>query len=192
MNEEKQKIHESQSEKSPETINRSLDVISNPERKISHVEEHEQSKNNAEKARADIERIDLEDAEKKTPDVSSQEQKDDNFRWTSKELTTQTYERTLSSVRNRLKKPEKRFSKVVHQPVIEKTSDLMEQTVVRPSGVLFGSIFSFVGSLAAYLLAKRLGGDMPYSVFGLFFVGGFVFGLIVEFIFKTIKKRQNR
>lgn len=104
----------------------------------------------------------------------------DGIRWWSGELQVQALDRMLSSVRRRLSKPERRLSRIIHQPVVEKVSDVGAKTVARPSGILFGGIFSFVGSLVAYLLAKHLGGELRFSVFLLFFAGGFIVGLFVE------------
>lgn len=192
MNEEKQKSYENSEKQSREIQDVFVEQPKNSGEKMSASKEQELSTRSAEQARADIDRLGLATDDISSEDLSSKEQKDDSVRWTSKELTVQTYERTLTAVRNRLSKPEKTLSKVVHQPIIEKTSDVMGQTIVRPSGILFGGVFSFIGSLSAYLLAKRLGGEMPYSVFGAFFIGGFILGLIVELSLTYFKKRKNK
>ena len=75
-----------------------------------------------------------------------------DVRWWSKELGRQTFDRTLTSVRRQLSAPEKQLSKFIHKPVIEKTSDFVGKTIARPSGILLGGIFSFIGSLGFILL----------------------------------------
>lgn len=116
----------------------------------------------------------------------------DNIRWWSAELKAQGLDRILSSVRNRLSAPEKRLSKVIHQPAVEKVSDVAGNTVARPSGILFGGIFSFIGSLGAYLLAKHLGGQLHYSIFAVCFVGGFILGLFVELGWRILHIHRTR
>ena len=114
------------------------------------------------------------------------------LKWAGKELVSQKYTHTLSSIRNRLKGPEKSFSKVIHQPAVERASEMLENTVARPSGLLFGGLYSFIGSLASYILARRLGGELKLSVFAVFFVGGFFIGLIVELIWRYYSKKRKR
>jgi hypothetical protein len=152
--------------------------------------EKEISEKKAEIARANID--DLAKSKEEVPvagDLSA-DNKDHETRWTSKELLSQTYQRSLTSIRNRLSKPEKNLSKVVHNPVVEKTSEILGKTAARPSGILFGSIFSFVGSLVGYIIARRLGGELPYSIFAFLFVGGFVFGLLLEILVLLYRKRK--
>lgn len=159
---------------------------------ITPYEEKEMRQQNIESARADIEEIAESSKDKAVAQDIAKDSKDNEIKWTSKELISQTYDRTLSSIRNRLKKPEKTFSRVIHQPVIEKGSEAIGVTIARPSGILFGGVFSFIGSLLGYLLAKRLGGELPYSIFALFFVGGFVFGIFIEFAWYFYRKRKQR
>jgi len=158
--------------------------------KITRLEELESSQKNIDSARELINNIDSKESH--TIKVEDSQEKSSENSWTSRELLSQTYAKTLSSVRNRLSKPEKTLSKVIHQPVVEKINGALENTVARPSGILFGGIFSLIGSGLSYLLAVRLGGEMPNSVFAIFFVGGFAAGLVVEFLWRLFKKRKNR
>lgn len=172
------------------TKNESHNKIKHEEIKIAKLEELESSQKNIDYARELINSIDSNENHKIKPDDS--QEKSSESSWTSKELLGQTYAKTLSSVRNRLSKPEKTLSKVIHQPVVEKINDALENTVARPSGILFGGVFSLIGSGLSYLLAVRLGGEMPNSVFAIFFIGGFAAGLVVEFLWRLFKKRKNK
>lgn len=145
---------------------------------------------NATAARAEINTITTEIDRSQVAESLSQEKSNSDVLWNSRELKEHTYNQTLNSARNKLSKPEKTLSKVVHKPIIEKASDAMSNTVARPSGVLFGGVFSFIGSLASYLLAKKLGGELKYSVFAVFFVGGFIFGLLVELVIRILRNRS--
>ena len=119
-----------------------------------------------------------------TPDTTA------DVRWWSKELGSQTFERTLISVRRKLSAPEKQLSKFIHKPVVEKVSDISGKTIARPSGILLGGIFSFVGSLVVYLLARHIGGELRYSIFAATFVAGYLLGLIVELIWRLVARNK--
>lgn len=172
-------------------VNVELSEDTSKESKPDIVAEEQESAKKAEAARTHIETIAK--SKEDTPITNeSTEKNNEDIRWTSSELLSQTYQRTLVSVRNRLSKPEKTFSKTVHNPLVEKASDLAGSTIARPSGILFGSIFSFIGSLVGYIIARRLGGEIPYSIFAFMFVVGFVFGLILEMLIVFYKKRKLR
>jgi gas vesicle protein len=109
-------------------------------------------------------------------------------RWWSSELKSQTLDRTLSRVRRRLSKPERSFSKVVHQKTVEAVSDATGKTIARPSGILVGSICAFIGSLIAYLVARRVGGELSPSIGLVFFVAGFVIGIVGESLLYVYRK----
>lgn len=177
---EKEKV-----EVAPEIIN---DVIDKPA--INPETEKEISDKKAEIARANID--DLAKSKEEVPVSSdlSADNKESETRWTSKELLSQTYQRSLVSIQNRLSNPEKSLSKAVHNPIVEKTSEFVGKTAARPSGILFGSIFSFVGSLVGYIIARRLGGELPYSIFAFLFVGGFMIGLLLEILILFYRKRK--
>ena len=106
--------------------------------------------------------------------------------WLSEELRAHGYTETLRKVRRHLTRSEKSLSKIVHQPVIEKASELGSKTVARPSGILIGAILSFTGSLIAYILTKQYGYALPNSIFTILFIGGFVVGIVGEFAYKAI------
>lgn len=152
----------------------------------------EKHKLDVESVRADVERLSSPISRERPVPSNEVSDANDGVRWWSTELQVQALDRMLSSVRKRLSKPEKQLSKVVHQPVIEKLSDFGGKTIARPSGILFGGIFSFVGSLGAYLIARHLGGELRYSVFAVCFVGGFLLGLFVELGLRLLRLRKAR
>lgn len=112
--------------------------------------------------------------------------------WWSKELGSQTFEKTLSSVRRKLNPAEKQFSRIIHNQAVEKTSDLAAKTVARPTGILFGGIFAFLGSSAAYLLARHLGGELRLGIFAATFLGGYLAGLLVELAIRAVRIKRHK
>jgi hypothetical protein len=109
----------------------------------------------------------------------------------TKHLKKDAYKRVIKKTQNNLSKTEKTFSKAIHNPVIEKVSDVSAKTVARPSGILFGSIGAFVASLVIYFISKRSGFEYNYLLFVMVFVGGYFIGLIAELFYKLIKPQKS-
>ncbi len=93
---------------------------------------------------------------------------------------------TLAQARRHLKPSERALSKIVHNPKVEVISDAAGATIARPSGLLYGALFSFIGSLGYLIIAKRYGYEYNAFVAILTFGGGFVFGLFVEAISRLL------
>jgi hypothetical protein len=110
-----------------------------------------------------------------------------NTYWNSREYRDVAYKQLLNKARKHLNKQEKMASKIFHQPVIERASEIGSKTVARPSGVLVGSIVSFIASAITYVLSKRYGYDMSYAVFMMSFIGGFAIGVLGEFSVRSIR-----
>ena len=110
----------------------------------------------------------------------------------TKQLKSQSYRKTLQHIRSQLNKPQRAFSKVIHQPVIERMSAVGAQTAARPSGILGGATFAFLGSLALLIVSKRLGFSYNYLAFFGLFVGGFGVGLILELLFRIVRPRRAK
>lgn len=107
-----------------------------------------------------------------------------------RELQAEGLKRTLARARARLSKPEQRLSKVIHQPVVDKVSELGARTVARPSGFLLGSFLAFLGSLSLLYTAKHYGFRYNYLTFIFLFVGGYVLGVLIELSWRLL--RRNR
>lgn len=105
----------------------------------------------------------------------------------------QTYKHTLSSIQRELPTRFARsFSKVIHQPIIEKTSEVTGKTIFRPSLMLGVSVGALLGGSLFYLLAKRYGFPISGSEFLLFGIIGGLLGLASEalrYLFRKIAKK---
>jgi hypothetical protein len=124
----------------------------------------------------------------KASESSSADTGGNQHHWWSPEFKITSYKQTLGRVRKHLSPAEKTLSKIVHQPLVEQVSEVGSKTIARPSGILVGSLFSFGLSTTAYILTKRYGYDLPNSIFGICFVGGFAIGIIGEFFYKTFRR----
>jgi hypothetical protein len=96
---------------------------------------------------------------------------------TSKKLA---YQRTIKLTQKRLSKPQRSFSKVVHQPMVEALSNAAEVTVARPSGLFMGGLLSVVSSLVVLYICRHYGYEYNFMVSLATFVGGFLIGVLIE------------
>lgn len=100
------------------------------------------------------------------------------------------YAQTLSSMQRKLGPVSRGFSKVIHAPIIEKTSEALEKTVARPSitagatwtALIIGSIFYFTARHYGYVLS---GSEITLS-----FVAGAAIGLALEGCWRAVRRRR--
>jgi len=108
----------------------------------------------------------------------------------TKKIKAVTYKKTLSETRKNLSKPEKVFSKLIHQPVVESVSEVGAKTIARPSGILSGGVVGFFGSTLLIFFAKDIGFELPSSAFIVLFMAGFIVGIGLELLWSMIMKRR--
>lgn len=108
----------------------------------------------------------------------------------NKELRKISKSKELSHIRSKLSAPDKLGSKIIHNPVIRNISEVSSKTISRPSGLLGGGIVAFLGSAAYYYLTEHIGLQYNYLLFAIFFVGGFIVGLIIELGIHTLNSRK--
>lgn len=75
------------------------------------------------------------------------------------------------------------FSKVIHNRVIEKTSDVAASTIARPNAILAGSICAFILTLGVYVVAKSVG----YRLSGFETIAAFIFGWILGIAYDYLR-----
>jgi hypothetical protein len=99
------------------------------------------------------------------------------------------YRQTLASVQHKLRPASRAFSQVIHTPIVEKTSEALEKTVMRPSVVL-GALWSalIVGSIF-YFFARHYGFNLSGSEMLLALVGGALLGLLLEGVSRLLRRR---
>ncbi len=102
------------------------------------------------------------------------------------------YAQTLASVQRKLTPLSRSFSRVIHTPIVEKTSEALENTVARPSvifgatwtALIVGGIFYFTARMYGYALS---GSELLFS-----FVVGAVLGLVLEGVWRVLSRRRVR
>lgn len=102
------------------------------------------------------------------------------------------YTQTMKKVQRQLPPTQKRFSKIIHNPTVEQVSNVGGQTIARPSGLLWGGIFSVIANLLVILVFRYYGYEYNYLIGIVSFVGGFCFGILLEGLHRTTSKKKSR
>jgi hypothetical protein len=93
-----------------------------------------------------------------------------------------TLNRELKQIQRKLPAPQRILSRVIHQPAVRVTSEVIGRSASRPSGLLGGGLVALLGTSGYLYLAKHLGFTYNYLVFLLLFAAGFIIGLILELL----------
>lgn len=110
--------------------------------------------------------------------------------YVNKQLKETAYSRTLTRVQKRLSVPSRVFSKAIHSKVLDKPSEVVGNTVARPSSMLGGAILAFLGTSVLLWITRRYGYEYNYLAVILLFAGGMILGLIAEASLKAIRKSR--
>ena len=123
---------------------------------------------------------------RQTKDHSNEES--NSYRYNKGPYKARSATQTLDKVRKQLNTPERQFSKLLHNKIVEIISDIIGTTFARPSGLLFGGIFSLAGSLALLIICRFYGYEYSYSLGLACLAGGFIAGLLIEIIYRLFTK----
>jgi hypothetical protein len=107
----------------------------------------------------------------------------------NKHLKEVSYSRAMTRMRKNLSLPSRVFSKIAHNPVVDKPSEFIGNTVARPSGMFGGAFFAAVGSSILLWITKHYGYEYNYLAVILLFGIGLVVGLASELAWKSYKRR---
>jgi hypothetical protein len=108
----------------------------------------------------------------------------------NKQLKDMAFSRSMTRTRKKLSAPSRAFSKVVHAPIIDKSSELVGKTVARPSSMLAGAFLAFVGTSILLWVTRYYGYTYNYLLVILLFVGGAIAGIAGEGLWRIIRKRS--
>lgn len=89
------------------------------------------------------------------------------------------YKKTLKEIRGQMSAPSRAFSKIIHNPVVEKTSEALGATVARPNAIVAGSLSAIVLVIGVYAVAKTYG----YPLSGFETIAAFILGWIIGLIY---------
>jgi len=97
----------------------------------------------------------------------------------SKKEKSVSFKKHMTHVQSEMPVPQRAFSKLIHSPVVEKTSEFVGATVARPNAVLSGAVVAFFLVLAVYLVAKNLG----YVLSGFETIAAFIIGWVIGILY---------
>jgi hypothetical protein len=93
-----------------------------------------------------------------------------------------SYKKTMRQVQSELPTASRTFSKFIHNPVIEKTSEAVGNTVARPNAILAGSLCAFIFTLGLYLIARNEGYPLSGAETIATFAVGWAVGLLLDYL----------
>jgi hypothetical protein len=93
------------------------------------------------------------------------------------------FKKEMAQLHTQMKPTERTFSKFIHAPAVERTSEVLGSTVARPNAILAGSVVAFVAVLAVFLLAKYYG----YALSGFETIAAFAIGWIIGLTYDFLK-----
>jgi hypothetical protein len=96
---------------------------------------------------------------------------------------------TMRSVQRHLSPAGRNFSKIIHTPVVEKTSEALEKTVARPSVTLGATWTALIVGGVFYFIARHYGYHLSGSELLFSFIVGGIIGLLGEGVFRAFKRR---
>ena len=99
----------------------------------------------------------------------------------SKKEKAASYKKHMKVLQSELPPTQRAFSKVIHNPVVEKTSEAVGSTIARPNAILAGAIVAFFAVLAVYLVAKHFGYVLSGFETIAAFIAGWVIGILYDF-----------
>lgn len=177
FNNEARTSHEDLSDLRAETHDRAAEVIKNRAENESSPAEKSEAE-----AREQLEKvIEKSEAEEVKPEKKKQPAKTE--RLITKEDRKDSFKKTMETVQSQLPKSSRAFSRVIHNPTVERVSEVTGRTVARPNAILSGSVAAFILTLAIYTLAKING----YPLSGFETIAAFIIGWLAGMLFDYIR-----
>ena len=101
----------------------------------------------------------------------------------SKKERDASYKKHMKQVQSELSPTSRAFSKVIHAPVIEKSSEVIGATIARPNAILSGAVVAFFAVLLVYVVSKYYG----YPLSGFESIGAFIVGWVLGILYDFFK-----
>ena len=86
-----------------------------------------------------------------------------------------SFKQTMVQVQNELPPSNRVFSKLIHNNFVEKTSDIVGNTVARPNALFAGAFVAFILTILTYTIAKTMG----YPLSGFETIAAFIIGWVI-------------
>lgn len=156
---------------------------------IEKAKNESESEDSIEKLRSKVEQESISGKEKPVGELQK-DKKQPSIR-IDKQVKNKAYKDTIKKTQRRLPRRQRAFSKIIHQPTIEAVSEFGSKTVARPSALLSSGIFALVGTSLLVWITRYYGFRYNFFMYVAFLVLGFLVGLAVEAIWKTVKGKAS-
>lgn len=103
----------------------------------------------------------------------------------------ESYRRTMKQVQSELSISSRIFSKITHNKVIEKTSDIIGNTIARPNAMLSGAVVAFVLTLTTYITARAIGYVLSGFETIVAFTVGWTLGIVYDYIHVLVTGKKS-
>ncbi len=100
----------------------------------------------------------------------------------TKREQAKAFDNVMDEARSHMSPAERTFSKVIHNPAVEKMSEVLGKTVARPNAILSGSITAFAMVLLFFLVARYYGYPLSGAETIFAFIIGWVLGTVYDFL----------
>lgn len=135
-----------------------------------------QPEQSVEKARAEVEQV---AHEKEKPRERAEKIPSKERQPATKQAKEASYKSIMNDAERHMSPARRSFSRFIHNPVVEKASEIVGATVAKPNAILAGSIFAFLFTLAIYTVARMYG----YPLSGAETIASFAAGWLVGQLF---------
>ncbi len=99
------------------------------------------------------------------------------------------YTHTMASLQRKLRPMSRSFSKVIHTPAVEKTSEALEKTVMRPSVAAGATWTALLVGVIFYVTARIYGYALSGSEMLVALVIGGILGVALEGVGRLLRRR---
>lgn len=93
------------------------------------------------------------------------------------------YRQTMAHIQKSMSAPSRAFSRVIHTPFVERSSDVLGSSLARPNAILAGSFSALLLVSIMYVVARTFG----YQLSGFESIGAFVIGWIAGILFDYVR-----
>lgn len=131
-----------------------------------------------------------ESAEKHKPKEKAPERQEKRSMPSTKRQREEAYEAIMNDARSHMSPVSRGFSKVIHNRAVESASNAVGATVARPNAILAGSFTAFVVVLLVFLIARHYGYPLSGSETIVAFAGGWLLGIIFDYLRAMITGRH--
>ena len=153
-------------------------------------ENRQEKEKSVEKSREKLEKA-LDKEAEKAREKQPKPQEDREPQTITRAKRDAAFNSTMKTVRTQLSPVQRGFSKFVHAKPVEVVSELLEETIFRPSFLWGGVIGGLILGASLYLFARAQGFRLSGSEFIVgMFIGG-VIGIIFEKLFGRKKSAKN-